>query len=97
MRLHPRVAYQGFFHTDDERDRIIHALPELIPFRQTYHAAISIVDWDHRLPSKQLTLRLYLYYDEWTYGEGENAFFVWQWVNVELWWRMFIDQRIVVP
>jgi asparagine synthase (glutamine-hydrolysing) len=30
-------------------------------------------------------------------GEGDNAFFVWQWVNAELWWRMFIDQRIAVP
>jgi hypothetical protein len=30
-------------------------------------------------------------------GEGENAFFVWQWVNTELWWRMFIDQRIAIP
>jgi asparagine synthase (glutamine-hydrolysing) len=24
-------------------------------------------------------------------GEGENAFFVWQWVNTELWFRCFID------
>ena len=30
-------------------------------------------------------------------GEGDNAFFVWQWVNAELWWRMFIDQRIAIP
>lgn len=30
-------------------------------------------------------------------GEGENAFFVWQWVNAELWWRMFIDQRVTAP
>lgn len=24
-------------------------------------------------------------------GEGENAFFVWQWLNAEMWFRMFID------
>ena len=30
-------------------------------------------------------------------GEGDNAFFVWQWVNAELWWRKFIDQPIVIP
>ena len=30
-------------------------------------------------------------------GVGDNAFFVWQWVNTELWWRMFIDQRVAVP
>jgi asparagine synthase (glutamine-hydrolysing) len=29
-------------------------------------------------------------------GNGENAFFVWQWMNTELWWRMFMDQRIAV-
>jgi len=36
-------------------------------------------------------------YTKFCAGEGENAFFVWQWVNTELWWRMFIDQRIAVP
>jgi len=30
-------------------------------------------------------------------GEGENAFFIWQWINAELWWRMFIDRRVTVP
>ena len=24
-------------------------------------------------------------------GEGQNAFFVWQWLNTELWFRRFID------
>jgi hypothetical protein len=74
MRVHPRVAYQGFFADDIARDRLGAALPELVPFRQSYLAAIAIVDWDHRLPSKLLTLRLYLYYDEWTYAEGEGAY-----------------------
>jgi hypothetical protein len=74
LRLHPRVAYQGFFADDDLRDKLMFNLPTLVPFRQGYHAAIAIVDWDHRLPSKDLTLRLYLYYDEWTFAEGESAF-----------------------
>ena len=30
-------------------------------------------------------------------GQGDNAFFVWQWLNTELWWRMFIDQRVALP
>jgi len=25
-------------------------------------------------------------------GGGENSFFVWQWVNTELWFRSFVDQ-----
>jgi hypothetical protein len=74
LRLHPRVAYQGFFADDDLRDKLMNNLPPLVAFRQSYHAAIAIVDWDHRLPSKTLTLRLYLYYDEWTFAEGESAF-----------------------
>jgi hypothetical protein len=74
LRLHPRVAYQGFFTEDDARDRLLGNLPSLVAFRDRYHAAIAIVDWDHRLPSKLLTLRFYLYYDEWTFAEGEAAF-----------------------
>ncbi len=74
LRLHPRVAYQGFFSDDDSKAKLVANIPELVPFHQSYHAGIAIVDWDHRLPSKLLTLRLYLYYDEWTYAEGESAF-----------------------
>src|SRR5688500_15039259 len=74
LRLHPRVAYQGFFTEQAGRDKLIANLPSLVAFRERYHAAIAIVDWDHRLPSKQLTLRFYLYYDEWTFAEGEAAF-----------------------
>jgi asparagine synthase (glutamine-hydrolysing) len=27
-------------------------------------------------------------------GAGDNSFYVWQWVNTEMWLRTFIDQRI---
>jgi hypothetical protein len=74
LRLHPRVAYQGFFTEDAARDKLLDGMPALVAFREKYHAAIAIVDWDHRLPSKTLTLRIYLYYDEWTFAEGEAAF-----------------------
>jgi asparagine synthase (glutamine-hydrolysing) len=30
-------------------------------------------------------------YERFCHGEGENAFFVWQWVNTELWFRCFVD------
>src|SRR5688572_2807818 len=74
LRLHPRIAYQGFFTDDAVRNRMLANLPDLIPFKKRYHAAMAIVDWDHRLPSKTLTLRLYLFYDEWSFTEGESAF-----------------------
>jgi len=74
LRLHPRVGYQGFFAADDVKAKLVGALPDLVPFSQSYHGAIGIIDWDHRLPSRLLTLRLYLYYDEWTFAEGESAY-----------------------
>lgn len=74
LRLHPRVAYQGYFSDDTLRAKLLDNVPQLMPFHHSYHAAIAIVDWDHRLPSKQLMLRLYLFYDEWTFAEGESAF-----------------------
>jgi hypothetical protein len=74
LRLHPRVAYQGFFNDDALRTRVLDGLPTLVPFRDAYHRAMAIVDWDHRLPSKQHTLRLYLYYNSDGYEEGETAY-----------------------
>ena len=74
LRLHPRVAYQGFFNDDTLRTRVLDGLPTLVPFRDAYHRAMAIVDWDHRLPSKQHTLRLYLYYNSDGYEEGETAY-----------------------
>ena len=73
LRLHPRVAYQGLFTLPEERDRMLAALPALAPFRRRYHGAIAIVDWDHRLPSRVLALRLYLYYEEASLAAGEGA------------------------
>ncbi len=74
LRLHPRVAYQGHFTDEPVRERLIASLPALVPFKSGYHAAMAIIDWDHRIPSKTLMLRLYLFYDEWTFAEGESAF-----------------------
>lgn len=33
-------------------------------------------------------------YNEFCNGAYENSFFVWQWINIEEWFRMFIDQPI---
>ena len=35
------------------------------PFRDhAVHSIVGVLDWDHRLPSKQLTLRLHVLYDD---------------------------------
>lgn len=30
-------------------------------------------------------------YHQFSQGEGQNSFFVWQWVNTEMWYRQYID------
>jgi hypothetical protein len=74
LRLHPRVAYQGHFAEDEIKAKLLANLPALVPFRDSYHSAVAIVDWDHHLPSRQLVVRIYAYYDETSAEEGETAF-----------------------
>ena len=74
IRLHPRVAYQGLLAEEGAATRVAAALPPLSRFRHDYEGAISIVDWDHRLPSQQLVLRVYGYYSEDTLEAGFEAF-----------------------
>jgi hypothetical protein len=73
LRLHPRVAYQGLL-PGDAAARIAGELPPLTPFRNEYSGAICIGDWDHRLPSQLITLRIYAYYSDGALAAGEEAF-----------------------
>jgi hypothetical protein len=74
MRLHPRVAYQGLFGDGAVRSNLAATLPTLTPFRARYHGAISVIDWDHRLPSRNLALRIFAYYDADALAAGEESF-----------------------
>src|SRR4051794_22741922 len=74
LRLHPRVAYQGHYTDDALRAKLLDNLPRMLPFKHGYHGGLGILDWDHHLPSRQLTLRMYLYYDADRFAEGEEAF-----------------------
>jgi hypothetical protein len=74
LRLHPRVAYQGLCAGDQARADLAARLPPLSPFRLPYAGAIAVVDWDHRLPSRTLALRIYAYYSPETLDAGEEAF-----------------------
>jgi hypothetical protein len=74
MRLHPRVAYQSVMGKQEELATITAQLPELPAFRTDYYGAISVLDWDHRLPSKMLSLRIFAYYSEKTLEAGQEAF-----------------------
>lgn len=74
LRRHPRVVYQRLFESGTERDRLIASLPNFIPFRGAgYAAVVWVMDWDHRLPSKELVLRFYAYYSAEARAVGQRA------------------------
>ncbi len=72
--MHPRVAYQGLCADELTARAISDALKPIIAFRNPYLGAICILDWDHRLPSKLLSLRIYAYYNQETFDAGQEAY-----------------------
>jgi len=65
MRRHPRVSLQGFFDDPENLGALATALPAFVPFKgKGYAGVLWVLDWDHRLPSRDLILRLYAYYTE---------------------------------
>src|SRR5204862_5066599 len=59
---------------DGAATRVAAALTQLSRLRNDYAGAISIVDWDQRLPSASLILRVYGFYSEDTLEAGREAF-----------------------
>lgn len=74
IRRHPRVAYQDLFGDDAAAALMAAALPPLPSFRHEHAGAIAIVDWDHKLPSQSLALRIYGYYSDEALEAGLEAF-----------------------
>lgn len=74
IRRHPRVAYQDVFGGEDDAARLAAALPPLPSFRHEHVGALAIIDWDHKLPSQTLALRIFGYYSEETLEAGLEAF-----------------------
>ena len=63
LRRHPRVVLQGLFEAATDREKLAQGLPVFLPFQgKTYKAALWVADWDHRLPSQNIIVRLYAYY-----------------------------------
>lgn len=63
LEVHPRVAFQKLASTVEEKQAFSGAVPDLVPFKgNEYQGFLPILDWDHRLPSKDLILRIYTYY-----------------------------------
>jgi hypothetical protein len=75
MRVHPRLVQQHLFAGPEEGMRIAAALPPLVAFGEAaYSGGVWIVDWDHRLPSRQLVLRLYAHYNDERRQEFDAAY-----------------------
>lgn len=74
LRRHPRVAYQGLLAESDAGTRLSAALPEMPPFRTPYAGALTVIDWDHRLPSRGLVLRIFAYYRAESLAAGQEGF-----------------------
>jgi hypothetical protein len=75
LRSHPRVAFQGLLGDPAERALLIQALPSFVPFEgKRYSSVMWVADWDHRLPSRDLILRLYAFYGEESRRAGERSY-----------------------
>ncbi|HEY0137639.1 MAG TPA: hypothetical protein VGB85_26320 [Nannocystis sp.] len=74
LKVHTRVAQQGMGPTPDVRKKLASSLPDILAFGDRRYAAAHVVlDWDHRLPSEALLLRLYLSYTDREAADVENA------------------------
>src|SRR6266540_2550248 len=63
LKVHPRVASQNLFSEPGAVQKMAAALPIFLPFKgKSYKAAMWILDWDHRVPSRDFVLRLYAFY-----------------------------------
>ena len=74
LRRHPRVAYQGLLAEATAGEKLSTALPEMPPFRNAYAGALTVIDWDHRLPSRALVLRIFAYYTGESLAAGQEGF-----------------------
>jgi hypothetical protein len=63
LRRHPRVELQGLLASDEEKSKLASSLPVFLPFKgKSYKSVLWVADWDHRLPSQNVIMRLYAYY-----------------------------------
>lgn len=75
LRVHPRLQQQGLGESRESRERLAEALPPLVPFGgRRPLAVVPILDWDHRLPTRQLLLRVHVAYDAEAADSLEAAF-----------------------
>ena len=63
IKLHPRLVAQGLFQSPADLQKIASVLPVFLPFKgKAYKAALWVLDWDHRIPSRDCVVRLLVFY-----------------------------------
>jgi hypothetical protein len=75
-RRHPRLEHQRLLETEAARQAPADALPPFLPFKEgsSYAGSMWVLDWDHRLPSKMVMVRLYAYYTQESRARGEESY-----------------------
>ena len=59
------MIHQKLYDGGEARARLGDVVPPFIPFRgEGYTSAMWVLDWDHRLPSRELILRVYAFYSD---------------------------------
>ncbi len=75
LRRHPRTVYQDMIGDDAKLDKLRRTVPYVVPFPENeLHDIITVLDWDHRLPSQTAVLHIYAYYSAKSHKAGEAAF-----------------------
>jgi hypothetical protein len=75
VKVHPRLVAQDLFRNRDQIETLAAALPAFLPFKgKAYKAAMWILDWDHRIPSRDCILRLYAFYSSQGKAIGELGY-----------------------
>jgi len=65
LQRHPRLIHQKLIDGEPEVERLKQTLPLLVPFVDgSYCGIVPVLDWDHKLPSKSIILRIYAFYSE---------------------------------
>lgn len=59
LHVHVRLRDQDLVPGGAALTRLARSMPPLIPFGDaSYHAIVAVLDWDHRIPSELMVLRL---------------------------------------
>ncbi len=75
IKRHPRCVHQDLIGGDTQLEQLRKTLPALVPYQgKEYAGFLPILDWDHRLPSKSIMLRIYGFYNSESFQAGESHY-----------------------